>query len=186
MLTEDYIMRMINQAMAAFLQALGLKKAGKYSEAQQSFNQSIEVLLGLRADLVDQLDDSQVLTMLTFLDRLDTDRLLLLADIYHEQGEVLALLQHHPESQFAAQRSLRFYLEVALATDSVPPLELIQKIETQRQKITPTELGLETRLAMLDYYERLLEAGTALPVEAGLPRQELQALISLLDTPDLH
>jgi hypothetical protein len=61
MLTEDYIMRMINQVLAVFLQALGLKKAGQYSEALQVFDQAVESLLGLRASLAKQLEDPSCL-----------------------------------------------------------------------------------------------------------------------------
>ena len=91
MLTEDYIMRMINQAMSVLLIALGLKKAGQYSEALQTFDQAIESLLGLDAHLVKQLDDSLLLEKLTFLGKLDIDRLLVLADIYREEAEVFSL-----------------------------------------------------------------------------------------------
>ena len=76
MLTEDYIMRMINQVLAVFLQALGLKRAGQLSEALQVFDQAVESLLGMRATLAKQLEDRQLLALLTFHDKLDVDRLL--------------------------------------------------------------------------------------------------------------
>src|SRR4030043_328375 len=101
MLSEDYIMRMINQALAVLLIALGLKKAGQYTEALQTFDQAIENLLGLNAHLAKQLDDSQLLDRLTFLGKLDVERLLVLADIYREEAEVHALLDQ-PESNLFA------------------------------------------------------------------------------------
>jgi hypothetical protein len=36
MLTEDYIMRLINQVLAVFLQAVGLKKAGAKSATNRT------------------------------------------------------------------------------------------------------------------------------------------------------
>ena len=44
MLTEDYIMRMINMAIAALLQAIGLRKAGEYNQALQTIDQALEAI----------------------------------------------------------------------------------------------------------------------------------------------
>src|SRR4030042_6279457 len=109
MLTEDYIMRMINQALAVLMIALGLKKAGKLNEALQTFDQAIENLLGLNAHLAKQLDDSQLLDRLTFLGKLDVERLLVLADISCEEAEIHTMLGQPESSQLSAQHSLRFY-----------------------------------------------------------------------------
>ncbi len=186
MLTEDYIMRMINQALAVLMIALGFKRAGQLSEALQSFDQALESLLGLNARLVKQLDDSRLLEMLTFLGKLDIDRLLVLAQIYREEAEVYTLQGQPESSQFAAQRSLRLYLEAALASEANPDLELIQKIEAQRLKLAVSALPVETRLALLDYLDRLLASGDNYLAAAGLSRQDLLEALSSLDSPDLH
>jgi hypothetical protein len=186
MLTEDYIMRMINQVLAVFLQALGLKKAGQLSQALQVFDQAVESLLGLRADLAKQLEDRQLLALLTFQDKLDIDRLLLLADIYHEEGEVYALQGQPQQSQFAAQRTLRLYLEATLSTEANPTLEVVQKIEAQRSGLSAPDLPVETRLALLDYFDRLLASDEDFLAAAGLSRPDLQAALASLDTSDLH
>jgi hypothetical protein len=186
MLTEDYIMRMISQVLAVFLQALGLKKAGQFSEALQVFDQAVESLLGLNARLAKQLDDSQLLDILTFQGKLDIDRLLVLADIYREEAEVY-ILQGLPESsQFTAQSSLRFYLEATLASGANPNLELIQKIEALRIKLTAPTLPVETRLALLDYFDHLLASGEDFLAAVGFSRPDLQATLTSLDTTDLH
>ena len=186
MLTEDYIMRMINQALAVLLIALGLKKAGQLSEALQTFDQAIENLIGLNARLAKQLDDSLLLEMLTFQGKLDVERLLVLADIYREQAEVYSMQGQPENSQFAAQRSLRFYLEAALALDANPDLELIQKIEALRHQLDPASLPVDTRLALLDYIDRLLASDDDILAAASVSRPDLLAAFSALDSPDLH
>ena len=182
MLTEDYIMRMINQAMSVLLIALGLKKAGQLNEALQTFDQAVETLLGLDAHLVKQLDDSLLLEKLTFLSKLDIDRLLVLADIYREEAEVFSLQGQLESSLFAAQRSLRLYLEAALAGEVNFNVELIQKIEPLRLKLAAPTLPLETRLALLDYLDRLLASGDDLLAAAGLSRQNLMETYSSLQS----
>jgi tetratricopeptide (TPR) repeat protein len=186
MLTEDYIMRMINQALAVLMIALGFKRAGQFSEALQAFDQALESLLGLNARLTKQLDDSLLLDMLTFQEKLDVDRLLVLAEIYREEAEVYNLQGQPESSQFAAQRSLRLYLEAALVSEANPNLELIQKIEALRLNLAAPALPVETRLALLDYLDRLLASGDDFLTVAELSRPDLLAAFSSLDSPDLH
>jgi hypothetical protein len=186
MLTEDYLMRMINQALAALMLALGFKKAGQFSEALQAFDQALESLLGLHPRLAKQLDNSVLLDMLTFQEKLDVDRLLVLAEIYSEEAEVHSLKGQPENSLFAALRSLRLYLEAALASETNPNLELIQKIEALRLKVAATALPVETRLALLDYLDRLLASGDDFLADAGLSRPDLLAAFSSLNSADLH
>jgi hypothetical protein len=186
MLTEDYIMRLINQVLAVFLQAVGLKKAGKLHDALRVFDQAVESLLGLDARLAKQLGDSQVLSMLTFQEKLDTDRLLVLADIYREEADVYSLLGQSENSQLMALSSLRFYLEVILANEANPNLKIVETVETLRSKLSISVLPLETRLALMDYLDRLLASGDNFLAAAKLTRQNLQISLASLDSADLH
>lgn len=186
MLTEDYIMRMINQVLAVFLQAMGLKKARKFNEALQVFDQALESVLGLNAHLAKQLDDKQVLSILTFQENLDTDRLQVLADIYREESEVYTLLGQPENSQLTAQSSLRFYLEVILASEADLDVRLIKIVETLRSHLSNPTLPIETRLALMDYLDRLLASDDNFLAEAGITRHNLQASLTSLDTADLH
>ena len=186
MLTEDYIMRMINQALAVLMIALGFKRTGHYNKALDAFDQAVESLLGLNTHLANQLDDNLLLNMLTFQEKIDVDRLLVLAEIYHEEAEVYLLQGRLEGNQFAAQRSLRLYLEAALASEADPNLDLIQKIELLRLKHASPALPVETRLALLDYFERLLASNDAFLTAAGLSRSDLQEAYSSLDSLDLY
>jgi hypothetical protein len=124
--------------------------------------------------------------MLTFLGKLDNDRLLVLAEIYREEAEVYTLQGQPESSQFAGQRSLRLYLEAALASEANPDLELIQKIEALRLKLAVSALPVETRLALLDYLDRLLTSADNFLAAAGLSRPDLLLALSTLDSPELH
>ncbi len=185
MLTEDYIMRMISQALAVLMTALGFKKAGKYKEALQSFDQAIETLLGLNAHLVSQLDDGMLLDKLTFMGRLDVERLQVLADIYREQADVYNSLGQPESSQFASQRSLRLYLEALLAGQSDLEPALVLSIEGLRRSLDPRKLPVETRLAVQDYLDRLLASSDEFMAANGLSRSELQSAQAALEDPDL-
>lgn len=181
MLTEDYIMRMISLAIAVLMTALGLKKAGKYDEAGQALDQAVENLLGVKAHLADKLEDSVVLGMLTFLGRLDVERLLILAQIYYEKAELFVLQERLEDYQTTALRSMRFYLEYTLNNQSNPEVEIISKIESIRHKLNTADLPDETRLALMDYFDRLLSMDDKFIEEAGLQRPEIVAELSSIN-----
>ncbi len=186
MLTEDYIMRMISQALQVLMAALGLKRAGKYNDALQAFDQAIETLLGLNARLASQLEDGLLLEKLTFLGKIDVDRMLVLADIYREEAEVYTSLGQAENGVFAQQRSLRLYLESALADETSLNQELIRKIEGVREQISMPDLPIETRLALQDYLDRLLACSDDWLAESKLSRASIQAAFNQLDRTGLH
>jgi len=179
MFTEDYLMRIINQALAALLSAVGLKKRGRYREARQSIDQAVEWLTSMPAGLVDQMDDEGILSMLTVQERLDVPRLALLADLFWEQGEIQVQLDQASQGRSSCERALRFTLEAALASEAGLASESIAKIETRRQALMEAELPIETQLALLDYLQRLLQNDAALAA-AGASRQDIDSQLAKL------
>ncbi len=180
MFTEDYLMRIINQAFAALMTAIGLKKAGKYSEARQAIQQAIEQLTTLPANLVDQMDDGSILNMLATQGQLDIGRLAILADLYQEQGEILFKLGQSVQGYIAFAHALRFILEVSLSDAANLSADTIGKVEGLIQQLKGRPLPVETQLALSDYYWRLLEKDDQCLVAAGTSRKQTsQALAEL-------
>jgi hypothetical protein len=165
MFTEDYLMRIISQAMAALMTAIGLRKAGKYSEAQQALDQAFEQLSGLPAAVFKQLDDANLLAALTVQGQLDIGRLAILADLFREEAEVLDLQGQPGAASAPFARALRLYLEVVLAQDANLSAENIGRIETLYSRLKQQQLPFDTQLALYDYYGRLV----------GLDERELAA-----------
>jgi hypothetical protein len=182
MFTEDYLMRIINLAIAALMTAIGLRKAGKYSEARQAIQQAIEQLTTLPANLVDQMDDSSILSMLATQGQLDVGRLAILADLYQEQGENLFNLDQQVQGCIAFARALRFILEVALSEAASLSTENICKVAVLVQRLEGRALPVETQLALSDFYQRLLEKDDQSLATAGTSRKQVgQALAKLQD-----
>jgi len=182
MFTEDYLMRLINLALAALMTAVGLRKAGKYMEARQAIQQAIEQLTTLPENIVDQMDDGSILSLLSTQGQLDAGRLAILADLYQEQGEILFKLDQSVQSSIAYARALRFILEVALSEADNLTTENIGKVEVLIQRLKGCALSAETQLALSDYYQRLLEKDDQSLVAAGTSRKQIsQALAELHD-----
>jgi len=182
MFTQDYLMRMINQVLAALMTALGLRKAGKYSEAMQAIEQAVEQLTTLPANLIDQMDDAAILSMLTFQGQLDTGRLALLADLYQEKGEIQSQMDQFAPSFFSFSRALRFLLEVVLSDDNTLTPENIGKIESLFARLKDRDLPGDTLLALSDHYQRLLEKDDRFLASGNTSRQQAnQTLAHLQD-----
>jgi len=175
-------MRIINQAFAVLMYAIGLRKAGKNSEARQAIQQAIEQLTTLPANLIDQMDDGSILSILSAQGQLDVGRLAILADLYQEQGEILLRLDQPVQGSVAFARALRFTLEAVLADDSLLSPENMAKIEALVQRLTQNPLPVDTQLALSDYYRRLLDKDDQTLAAAGTSWKQIdQALTRLQD-----
>ncbi len=181
MFTEDYLMRMINQALAVLMTAIGLRKSGKYSEALQSLQQAIEQLTTLPANIIDQMEDSAVLAALSSQGQIDVGRLEVLADLYQEQGEAFLGLDQASQAAAAFARALRFFLETSLAGDSSPSADEIARVNTLLNRSSGYPLPAETQLALSDHYRRVLELDEAILAAAGTSRRQVEQLLSGLE-----
>ena len=182
MFTEDYLMRIINQGIAALMIAIGLRKAGKNSEALLAIQQAIEQLTTLPANLIDQMGDASILSLLSAQGQLDIGRLAILADLYHEEGEILFRLEQPAQGFISFARALRFNLEVALSEDVNLFSENISKVEGLVQRLKGLAFPVETQLALSDFYQRLLEKDDQNLAAAGTSRKQVsQALAELQD-----
>lgn len=152
MLTEDYIMRMINQALAVLVKILGYKQSGKYQEAIQHIDQGLEMLLGMRADLIKRLDDVSLMEALTIQETLDTDRLLIVADLFKEEGDILVKQDLPGEAYLTRLRALNMYLEVVLnnGPENLPAPD--DKIDELLTLLKRYDLPPETLYTLFAYY----------------------------------
>ncbi|MFU8772771.1 MAG: DUF6483 family protein, partial [Anaerolineales bacterium] len=155
MLTEDYIMRMINLALAVLVKIMGFKQAGRYQEAIQHIDQALEMLFGMRADLIRRLDDNSLLDALTVQETIDIDRLLVVAELFYEEGDILVRQDRKVEATLSRLRALNFYLEVTLSAEPDSFSELDNKITELLIDLREHDLSPETLYSLFVYYAHL-------------------------------
>lgn len=175
MLTEDYIIRMINLGIAALLRILGLKKDGKHEEGLQLIDLTLEQLLGLRASVVKGLDDDRLYYILTRNDEIDTRRLILIADLLKLEGDIYIEQGRKVDSRESHARALKYTLEVARLDPMQDPVELAQKIDTLVQALGLPMLQPDTLWSLFCYYE-----------ESGVFQKAEEALLELAERPDVR
>ena len=154
MLTEDYIMRMINQMVAVYAKLIGLKDAGQYQSAQQVIDQSLEQLLGLKPDLLKHMDDSSILNLLTSQGELGTERLYILAELYRHEGDILLAQNRTQEAIFDYQRALFFYLQLPDDQKDQDTSKIKQKIIDLFIELENVNLPVEILYQLFDFFER--------------------------------
>ena len=155
MLTDDYIIRMINQAIDVLIRVINLKASGEYQQAQQLIEQSLEQLIGLRIDLLQSLDDQNILGTLSMNGIPDGNRILLVADLFKEEGDVLASQNMVTSSIRSYQRALYFYLIYENSTNPTDATILKGNIEFLANALEYINCQIETELMLSDYFERI-------------------------------
>jgi hypothetical protein len=100
------------------------------------------------------LDDESLLKSLTQQDRLDIERLALIADLFKEEGDILAAQSQISESRQSYLRSLIYHLETGFDETAQPSIELTGEIERLVQKLGAKDLPDDTLWVLFCYYER--------------------------------
>ncbi len=154
MLTEDYLIRQINLGLATLARIIGLKTAGHYQEALIEIDQLLEELIGLRSYMIKNLTDEGVLAILSHPNGLDTDRLMLIANLIKHEGDIYASKNYIEDTNSNYMRALNFYLEVQLSGGSqyFPPPH--QQIEELLERFNISELPAGTLYNLFSYYEQ--------------------------------
>lgn len=155
MFSEDYILRMINQVIAALYALVGLKKAGKYQEAAELIDQNLEILVGLKANLIRYMSEENVLKALTQQEELDIERLALVAKLMKEEGEILSVQKREVESQDSYSRALGFYLEVMFRGGSGGQEEIGKEVEEILNRVGKERLNEDRLWGLSGYYEQM-------------------------------
>ncbi|HEY5573163.1 MAG TPA: DUF6483 family protein [Anaerolineales bacterium] len=154
MLTEDYLIRQINLAIAALAKILGLKTAGQFQAALYEIDQLLEQLIGLRSYMIKNLSDEGILAILSNAEGVDTDRLLIVADLIKHEGDILAEKKYAEESAGNYARALNFFLEVQLSGGPryLDPPDA--QIEEMLNQLTSSEFPAETLFNLYLYFEQ--------------------------------
>jgi Family of unknown function (DUF6483) len=161
LLTEDYLIRMINMVLAALARLVGLKTAGQLDSASDLIDESFEQIFGMRADLVRRLDDRVLLANLTYRGRLDADRTTLVADLFRAEGDILSARGVPIQAYWSHLRALNFYLEVSLNGDAamLPPPD--EKILELCEILDGYTLPMDTVYLLYTYFDRKAAYGRA-------------------------
>jgi len=153
-LSEDTLLRMLVAAIAETIARLAmLRTAGNLEQALEVIDQNLEELLGLKANLVRQLDDSKIVEMLTNNDFLDVASLYYVAETFRQESEIRAEMGQTVEAQNCQVRALNLFLEVCFAVnnDFLEADDRVDELFDALGDNTPED----TLFSTFDYYEQV-------------------------------
>ncbi len=153
MLSDDYLLRMIQQATTVFARILGLKQSGDHQDALREIDLNLEQLLGLDVKLIRLLDEESLYRNLSADEQMNLVRLEFIADLFKEEGEILGTQGKIPESTSAYVRSLAFYLYMDINKDPAHPMEISRKIDGIIQKIDYSYVSSKILYDLFCYFE---------------------------------
>ena len=171
MLQEDYIIRMIRLAVAALQTIFGFKRSGNYQQAMDLIAVSLIQVIGMDDRLINTLDDASLLNVLSNRQGPDYDRMLIVADLLKESGDVNAALGQPADSKAGYQRALMLYLEAALGLVENSPAELGARIDDVLAALANRPLPLESLYRLWYYFEKNKQFGRAIQALDDLFRQ---------------
>jgi len=171
MLQEDYIIRMVRLAVAALAQILGLKQFSKYQQAQDLIAVTLTHLTGMDGRLLISLNDDTLLAVLSNRQGLDYDRILIVADLLKEDGEIYAATNQPDVARPYYLRALSLYLEAALGPLEYPPDEMSARVDATLAALSPAPLPVDSLYPLWFYLEKTGQYGRAIQTLDALFRQ---------------
>jgi hypothetical protein len=152
LLTDDYLFRMIVAGLQTLAKIIGLKTAGRFQEAQELIDQTLESLFGMRVDLIKRLDDETLFASLKIQDKPDADRIALAARLFQEEGDILTAKGDHAGGYWSFIRALNFALEASLSGKKDDP-EINKSITYLIASLDADELPPDTAYAFFCFQE---------------------------------
>lgn len=169
-------MRQFGSMALVLAHILGLRKSAQYDQALQAVDQALETLLGLRADLLNRLDDEKILDALTINGHLDEERLALVAELYYQQGEIWLSLNQPDLANQSFTRSLSFYLETANLAAPEDLQSLVEPLDGLSRKLNLDGLPVDTVYSLFTFYEMVGLYGRASDLMVVLQRLPYQGV----------
>ena len=176
MLTEDYLIRMINLALAALARLAGLKGEGQYERAKQEAEKMLEEAFGLRFELLQTLSDRSFIDLALEKSAHSAAFLLVAGQLFQEQAESAEALGLPSEASLSRLHALALYLEAALNEEDLQTAARArEKVDALLPSLKGLQVPVDTRYALFCHLEnagRFASAAEQIEGLQGAPGME--------------
>lgn len=153
MYKRDYIMRMIEQLGVAYQAILGRKSTGDYDEAERLISRTGQQLLGFDMDLLRNLSDEAIISLLRRPDASDVGAYIIAAELLREQGEIDGLRRGRDAGYDCYLKALALYLEACLNAPEWCSEEVVAKVAAVTGRLDGYDLPEHVQGKLLSYLE---------------------------------
>lgn len=163
MIRRDYILRMIEEFFQAFARIKSLKQAQKWREADVSIDEEFQRLVGMNAQSVARLSETELLAQLVRGEATLAvpEKTLLLATLLKEAGDVFAEEDRPEDSRTSYLKGLHLMLDTLGRGEVFECPQFVPKVEEFVVALGDDPLPLETEARLMQHYERTGEFGKA-------------------------
>lgn len=153
MMHQDYLMRMITQFSRVMGVLMGLIRERKPEQAFIMIHDLYRLITGRDADEIHSLSEQQLLKLLLGGDRPDPERLLMVAQLLKEEGDVFVSLEDSTASYILHCKSLYLFLAAAKHHADTRLIEYPNEIEQLLQRLSMYVLPESILYELWPYFE---------------------------------
>jgi len=163
MIRRDYVLRMIEEFFQALSTIKSLKAGQQWRDARSSVEQEFRRLIGIDAQAVAQLSETELLARVvrgepTLAVR---EKILMLATLLKEAGDISSEQGHTDDSRASYLKGLHLLLDTLGRGDVFECPEFVPKVEEFMICLRDSRLPLETQARLMQHYERTGEFAKA-------------------------
>jgi hypothetical protein len=155
MINKDFILRMVERFGRELSILLHLRERNQFEQALIRIDDLYLNSLGLTIGFVNSMSEEVLLTLISPLGALDSEKCLWIAMLLTIEGDVYDDQDKNDEAFYRYVKSLYFYIEVVLHTPDLDGLDVINEIENLLSRLEEYELPLKTKNQLFRYYERM-------------------------------
>jgi hypothetical protein len=163
MIRRDYLLRMIDQCVAALTRCAGLVLRGEFETARGELDQSMRTLSGLSVDEVAAMPESELLALLLRGEptQMLRQRCMLVVALLRQAGDARAAEGRPADARACYLKALHLQLQISLQEGPFEAPEFVPRIEALVSALVSDSLPVQTTAALMQYYERSGDFGKA-------------------------
>ena len=155
MINKDYILRIAERFGRELAILMRLRERNQLEEALIRIDELYLNSLGLTIGFVHSISEEVLLTLISPMGALDSEKCLLVAMLLKFEGDLYDDSGKSDEAFYKYVKSLYFYIEAVLHVPDVEGLGIVNNIEEMLSKLEEFELPLKTKNQLFRYYERM-------------------------------
>lgn len=155
MINKDFILRIVERFGRELAILLHLRERNQFEEAIIHIDDLYLKSLGLTIGFVNSVSEEVLLTLISPLGALDSEKCLWVAMLLKFEGDIYADQDKNDEAYYRYVKSLYFYIEAVLHTPNLDGLDVVNEIENILNILEEYELPLKTKSQVFRYYERM-------------------------------
>lgn len=154
MIRSDYILKMIAQLAVALRQVLKLRASKRDDDALREIDLTLQKLCGLNSHLVNALSEDSLAQTLRAGAALDIGKALVIAEMLHEEANILADRGDEEGSVGRYRKSLRLYTEALLDREDVQLPDYRPRVDAVAAALEEYVLPVDLADRLVRYYEK--------------------------------